>query len=220
MLPWGIITGVTTNRKIFLAEKGCNFRERVEEILSLVDGPVSIELTKTDRSDKELIEEAIECSNWNSNKIVIKVPMFGDGRGLRIVSQLRKANVNTNMTALITTSQVILAARAGTTYASVFFNRILDSDEDAERVIRESRAVLDRMNTSTRIIVGSIRKPEDVARAAIAGAHIVTIPYKILAKMPFHPKTEETIKEFEFAWREFMRVKHCVPDFSADCPSN
>jgi transaldolase len=203
ILPWGIISGVTTNQKIFLAEKGCNFKDRVMEILSLVDGPVSVELTKTSGSDEELINEAVEYSSWNRKNVTVKVPMFGDGRGLKIVTELKKRNVKTNMTALISANQVMLAAKAGATFASIFFNRVRDAGEDAEQVVRESRSLLDSMSSQTRIIAGSIRKPKDVNEAAVAGAHIVTIPYKILIQMPYHPKTEETIKEFDRAWLEF-----------------
>ena len=78
-----------------------------------------------------------------------------------------------------------------------------DAGEDAEQVVRESRALLDSMRSPTKIIVGSIRKPEDGARAAVAGAHVVTIPYKILIQMPYHKKTGETIAEFDRAWQEF-----------------
>jgi len=206
-LKLGVISGVTTNQKIFLAEKGCNFRKRVQEITSLVNGPVSIELTKTDGTDEDMINEAVEYSKWNPRNIVIKVPMFGDGRGLRIVTQLRKLNVKTNMTALMSINQVLLAAKAGATYVSIFFNRVKDAGEDPERVVRDSRALLDKMDTPSRIIVGSIRKPEDVTQAAIAGAHIITIPYKILIQMPFHKKTEETIAEFDRAWQEFKEAE-------------
>jgi len=198
---------VTTNQKIFLVEKGCNFKERVQEILSLVDGPLSVELTRTDGTDGQMIEEAVEYSSWNRKNITIKVPMFGDGRGLRIISELGRRNVKTNATALVSVNQVMLAAKARATYASIFFNRVKDAGEDAERVVRESRALLDKMDTATRMIVGSIRKPEDVTQAAVAGAHIVTIPYKILIQMPFHKKTEETIAEFDRAWQEFKRVE-------------
>jgi transaldolase len=201
-LPLGIITGVTTNQKIFSAEKGINFKERVEEIVSLVNAPVSVELTKTDGKDEDMVSEAVEYSSWNKN-IVVKVPMFGSGRGLRIIAELRKLNVKTNATALMSTNQVMLASKAGATYVSIFFNRVKDAGEDAERVVRESRSLLEKMDTTSRIIVGSIRKPEDVTQAAIAGAHIVTVPYKILIQMPFHKKTEETIAEFDRAWQEF-----------------
>jgi transaldolase len=207
ILPWGLISGVTTNQKIFLAEKGCNFKDRVQEILSLVNGPLSVELTRTNGTDEELIKEALEYSRWSPKNIAIKVPMFGDGRGLKIISQLRKRRVKTNATALISVNQVMLAAKAGATYASIFFNRVKDAGEDAERAVRESRALLDRMGSPTKIIVGSIRRPEDVAQAAVAGTHVITIPYKILTQMPYHKKTEETIAEFDRAWQEFKQAE-------------
>ncbi len=206
-LPLGIITGITTNQKIFLAEKGVSFRERVFEILSLVDGPLSVELTNTAGSDDDLVEEAKEYSSWNPKNVVIKVPMFGDGRGLRIVNRLGKENIKTNMTCLMSTNQVLLAAKVGATYASVFFNRVRDSGGDPVRVIQESKRIIEEGGFTTRIIVGSLRKPEDVDEAAVAGAHVITIPYKILVQMPYHPKTEDTIKEFDQAWLEFKKAE-------------
>jgi len=214
LLPWGIISGVTTNQKIFLAEKGVSFRNRVLEILSLVDGPLSIELTNTAGSDNDLIEEAKEYATWNPKNVVIKVPMFGDGRGLRIVNTLRKENIKTNMTCLMSTNQVLLAAKVGATYASIFYNRVRDSGADPVEVVQESRRIIEEGDFSTRIIVGSIRKPEDVDEAAVAGAHIITIPYKILVQMPYHPKTEDTIKEFDLAWLEFNRAEALTAEAS------
>ncbi len=204
ILPWGIIKGLTTNQKIFLAEKGCNFKERVKEILELIDGPVSIEVTSNE--EEKIINEAREYAAWGNN-VVIKVPMFGDGSGLRVVSVLEKEGIKTNMTALMCVNQVMLAASAGATYASIFYNRVKDSGEDPKVVVRESRELLDRGNFRTKIIVGSIRKPDDLKEAAVAGTHILTIPYKILMQMPQHPKTEETIKEFDSAWVEFKRAE-------------
>lgn len=205
ILPWGIITGLTTNQKIFLAEKGCNFRQRVQQILSFIEGPVSVEVTSSNLD--ELIREAREFASWDNSKIVIKVPMFGDGQGLHAASLLEKEGIKTNMTALMSARQVFLAAKAGATFASIFFNRVKDYGDDPEEVIAESRSLIDRSSFRTRIIVGSIRKPEDVMQAALAGAHVVTIPYKILKQMPFHPKTEETIAEFDRAWEEFKKAE-------------
>lgn len=206
ILPWGIISGITTNQKIFSVEKGINFEQRVREILSLADVPLSVELTKTDGTDGELVEEARGYASWSRN-IVIKVPMWADGRGLRIVSKLKKLRIKTNVTCLITTNQVLLATSAGGTYASIFYNRVRDAGGDPIRVVQESRRIIDEGRFMTKIIVGSIRKPEDVNEAAVAGAHIVTIPYKILVQMPYHPKTEETIKEFDQAWLEFKKAE-------------
>lgn len=207
ILPWGIISGITTNQKIFLAEKGVNFKDRVHDILSLVDGPLSVELTKTNCSYDELIGEAKEYASWNPKNVVIKVPMYGNGMGMWIVSKLSEENIKTNMTVLVTTNQVMLAAKARATYASIFFNRCKDAGIDPVKVIQDSRRLIDEGELGTKIIVGSIRKPEDVAEAAVAGAHVITIPYKILIQMPYHPKTQETIAEFDKCWAEFKEAE-------------
>jgi transaldolase len=202
-LPWNVISGVTTNQKIFSCEKGVNFKDRVHEILSLVEAPVSIEVTKTGESDEVLVAEAKEYSSWNPKNIVIKVPMWGNGRGLVLASKLHKEKIKTNVTCLMTTNQVVLAALSGATYASVFYCRVRDSGGDPVKVIQDSKRIIEEGGLPTKIIVGSIRKPEDVAEAAAAGAHIITITPKVLLQMPFHQKTEDTIKEFDQAWLEF-----------------
>ncbi len=207
VLPFGIISGITTNQKIFLAEKGANFKQRVTDILNLVDGPLSVELTKTGCSYDELIDEAREYSSWNPKNIVIKVPMYGNGMGLWIVSKLAEERIKTNMTALVNTNQVLLSAKAGATYASIFYNRAKDAGIDPVKVIKESKSLIAEGGLKTKIIVGSIRKPEDVTEAAVAGAHIITIPYKILFQMVHHPKTVETIEEFDRCWAEFKQAE-------------
>ncbi len=205
ILPWGVISGVTTNQKIFSNEKGIDFKTRVHEILSLIDAPLSIELTKTNDTDTALIQEAKEYSNWNPKNIVIKIPMFANGRGLTLANKLHQENIKTNVTCLITTNQVLLAALTGATYASVFFCRVRDSGGDPIKVIAESKRILQESKLPTKIIAGSIRTPDDVTQAAAAGAHIITITPKVLKQMPFHQKTEDTIKEFDQAWLEFQK---------------
>jgi len=211
VLPWGIASGVTTNQKIFLTScKGVDFKQRIMEILSLVDGPLSVELTKTSESDLELIEEAKEYADWSKN-IVVKIPMWSDGRGLRVINRLEKMGIKTNATCLMTANQLLLASKAGATYVSLFFNRIKDAGEDPVQVIKDSRQILDLDGSKSRIIVGSIRKPQDLSQAAAAGAHILTIPHKILLQMPFHIKTEETIREFDQAWLEYKKTQPAEP---------
>ena len=202
-LPWGVITGATTNQKIFSCEKGINFKDRVKEILSVIDAPLSIEVTKTNESDEALIAEAKEYSSWSPKNIVIKIPMFGDGRGLVLASKLHKEKIKTNVTCLITTNQVVLAALSGATYASIFYCRVKDAGGDPVKVIQDSKRIIAESGLKTKIIVGSIRKPEDVAEAAAAGAPIITITPKVLLQMPFSQKTEDTITEFDQAWLEF-----------------
>jgi transaldolase len=175
----------------------------VKEILSVIHAPLSIELTKTGESDEALVAEAKKYSSWDPEHVVIKVPMFGSGRGLVLASELHRAKIKTNVTCLITTNQVLLAALAGATYASVFFCRVRDAGGDPVKVIQDSKRIIEESSLKTKIIAGSIRSPDDVAQAAVAGAHVITITPKVLSLMPFSQKTEDTIREFDQAWLEF-----------------
>jgi transaldolase len=198
---WGIIDGVTTNQKIFLAEGGVDFRKRVLDICSIVDGPISVETTKN--SVGELLDEAREYASWHKN-IVIKVAMFGSGDGLRVVNQLTKEGIRTNMTVMMTFNQLVLATKAGATYVSLFYNRSKEAGENPDQIIRDYASFAKEGGYSSKLIVGSIRTPLDVSSAIAAGAHIMTIPTKILKAMPFSKRTEETIQEFDRAWVDFL----------------
>ncbi len=197
---WGVVDGVTTNQKIFSLEKGVNFEDRVRDICRLVSGPVSIETTG--RTVDELLEEGRYFSKLAPN-IVVKVAMYKDGTGLKVVSRLHDEGIRTNMTVLMTTNQAALAAKAGADYVSIFYRRVTDSGGDPVKVIRETRELLDTGKHHSEIIVGSIREPIDVSNALVAGGHIVTVPPKIFDLMPFHQKSEETIEEFDRAWQQF-----------------
>jgi transaldolase len=202
---WGIIDGLTTNQKIFLREKGVNFQQRVRELLCLVDGPVSVEVTSGD--PEGFLAEAREYASWGKN-VVIKVPMLADGSGLKTITALDREGIKTNATIMMSWSQVFLAVKAGACYASLFYRRIMDCGEDADRTTAKARDLIDKLGSETKLIVGSIREPEDVLRAAVAGAHIVTVPPDILQQMAYHQGTEETAKEFDLAWHEFNGGEH------------
>jgi transaldolase len=120
---------------------------------------------------------------------------------------LKRKKIKTNMTCLITPNQVLLAVLAGATYVSIFFNRVRDAGLDAFKTVLDSKRIIADCGSSAELIVGSIRKPEDVYEIATASPHIITIPYKILVQMPFHQKTEDTIKEFDQAWQEFKKCE-------------
>jgi transaldolase len=205
ILPWGVVTGLTTNQKIFLQEGGVDFKQRALELMSLVNGPVSLELTSSKPS--EMIREANEYYSWDKKHVVIKVAMRGDGSGLEVINELRSQGIPVNATVMMTPAQAVLAAKAGAHYTSLFYNRIKDSGEDPIMAVRRTREIFDRTGIKAKIIVGSIRHPNDVMDAASAGAHILTVPYKIMVQLPFHAKTEETIQEFDKAWQEFMSLK-------------
>ena len=220
-MTWGIIRGVTTNQKIWLKEKGkvdkVGFDLRLKQILKEMKGyPVSIELTRTsDRyGDKVLVEEAKEYTDLGDN-VVIKVPMWATGRGLRVGKLLLEEKVPVNMTCCISTQQAILACELGVKYVSFFYNRIIDhlkskkftKDEAVEQAcitFIETREFIDIQGFNTKIIAGSIRRVEDIPDVLCNGAHIATVTPKIMKKLPFHPKTEETIKEFDQAWKKFQ----------------
>ena len=204
ILEWGIIKGITTNQKIFLKEKGCNFEEQSKKILRMVEPyPVSLE---GPNNLNELIEEARKYSKWGKN-VVIKVPMLADGSGLKAVKILESKGIKTNVTAMMSVNQAFLAISAGASYASLFFNRIRDSGSDPVDVVKKSRAIIDVGSSKTKLIVGSIRNPSDVIEIASANPHIITIPYKILKQMPYHERTVSTLEEFERAWEEFKRAE-------------
>lgn len=206
-LSRGIGDGVTTNQKIFLSEGTVNFKQRVVEICNMKRAwPVSVETTTKDFD--ELVAEAQEYSGWHRN-VVVKVAMDKDGLGLKVVKRLHDEGIRTNMTVMVTFNQLYLAAKAGATYVSLFFNRARDAGMDPVKTIHEIMPFLEKSSES-KLIVGSIRKPEDVEEIVSAGAHIATITPKVLQAMPFHPKTEETIKEFDDAWKEFVAKNNLV----------
>jgi len=204
ILEWGIMKGVTTNQKIFLKEKGCNFEEQSKKILKLVD-PYPVSLEGPNQLD-ELLETAKEYSKWGKN-VVIKVPMLPDGSGLKAVKILESEGIKTNVTAMMSANQAFLATTAGATYASLFFNRIKDLGDDPVQTVKQSRAIIDEGGYKTKLIVGSIRSPDDVIDIVSANPHVITIPYKILKEMPYHERTVSTLDEFEKAWVEFKKAE-------------
>jgi len=204
ILEWGIIKGVTTNQKIFLNEKGVNFEEQSKKILKMVEPrPVSLE---GPNALEELLVTARQYSKWGKN-VVIKVPMLADGTGLTAVKVLESEGIKTNVTAMMTVNQAMLAITAGASYASLFYNRIRDSGRDPVEVVKQSRAIIDNGGYKTKLIVGSIRNPSDVEEIASANPHIITIPYKILKQMPYHERTVSTLEEFDKAWEEFKSAE-------------
>ncbi len=191
---WGVIQGVTTNPKIFSSED-VDLKTRVEEILAVVPGPLSVEVTTNDLD--EMVVEAQRFASW-SQHIVVKVPM--SPAGLRAVQILKQKNIKTNVTAVMTVNQAMLAALAGATYTSIFFARINDIGYDAREVVRQASTLFKQSGFTTQIIVGSIRVMTQINEAALAGADVITVPYKFFNQLATHPQTEKTIQEFLDAW--------------------
>jgi transaldolase len=198
LFGWGVLSGVTTNPLIISKERpDADLAEVVREVLAVSWGDVSVELTT--ETEKEMIEESAKYHAWDPQRITIKVPM--SETGLRVLHQLSKKGVKTNVTCLMSMNQAYLAALAGATYVSIFSGRVRDMGYDVTPVIASTREILDRENLPSKIIVGSMRHMMDVNEALEAGAHVPTITPPILRKMVWHPRTIETINEFNTAWK-------------------
>jgi transaldolase len=198
LFAWGCISGVTTNPLIIAKEQpNAGLGQVIRDVLKASWGDVSVELTT--ETEKEMLTEAAEYHAWDKERITIKVP-FSE-IGLRVLHQLAKNGVKTNVTCLMAMNQAYLAALSGATYVSIFSGRVRDMGYDVRPVIEGTRNVLDREGLKSKIIVGSMRHMMDVNEALEAGAHVPTITPPILRKMVWHPRTIETIHEFNTAWK-------------------
>lgn len=190
----GVISGVTTNPSL-IAKEGRNFQEVVNEICSIVDGPVSAEVISLE-ADK-MVEEALELAKIHPN-VVIKLPMTAEG--LSATKALKEKNIKTNVTLVFSANQALLAALAGATYVSPFVGRLDDIGQNGMDLIREIVQIYEIHDFDTQIIAASIRHPIHVTDAASAGAHIATIPYKIIMQMTKHALTDLGIEKFLSDW--------------------
>lgn len=190
----GVICGVTTNPSL-IAKEGKVFKDVVTEITSIVDGPISAEVISLE-ADK-MVEEALELAKIHKN-IVIKIPMTAEG--LKAVKILSAKGIRTNVTLIFSPSQALLAARAGASYVSPFVGRLNDISSEGKRLVETIAEMFDIHAIDTEIIAASIRSPEDVIDAALAGAHIATVPYKIICQMISHPLTDAGIERFLKDW--------------------
>ncbi len=191
---WGVVCGVTTNPSL-IAREGRDFKEVVTEITSIVDGPISAEVISL-KADG-MVSEALELSKIHPN-IVIKIPMTKEG--LKAVKQLSAKGIKTNVTLIFSPAQALLAAKAGASYVSPFVGRLNDIASCGNNLISEIAEMFDLHAIDTEIIAASIRSPQDAVDAALAGAHIATIPYKVLEQMLHHPLTDAGIERFLKDW--------------------
>ncbi len=198
LFSWGVLCGVTTNPLIISKEApDADLGERIRDVLKASWGDVSVELTT--ETEAEMLAEAAGYHAWDPDRITIKVP-FSE-TGLKVLHQLVKKKVKTNVTCLMATNQAYLAALCGATYVSIFSGRVRDMGYDVRPVIENTRKLIDREGLVSKIIVGSIRHMMDVNEALESGAHIPTVTPPVLRKMLWNPRTDETIQEFNTAWR-------------------
>ena len=187
---WGILDGVTTNPSL-IAKEGRDLKEVIEEICSIVDGPISAEVMSLE--SKKMVEEARELVKLHKN-IVIKIPMCEEG--LKAVAILSKEGIRTNVTLIFSAQQALLAAKAGASFVSPFLGRLDDIGNEGLTVISDIAEVFDIYGIETEIISASVRHPIHVLECAKAGSDIATIPYKVLIQMLKHPLTDIGIEKF------------------------
>lgn len=190
----GILAGVTTNPSL-VAKEGVDFHSRLKEITSLVDGSVSAEVVALDAEG--MIEEGLELSKIAPN-ITVKVPMTLEG--LKAVKAFSDKGIKTNVTLVFSGVQALLAARAGATYVSPFLGRLDDIGQDGLHLIDEISDIFTVHGIPTEIIAASIRHPIHVSEAARRGAHIATLPSKVIGQLVKHPLTDKGIEQFLADW--------------------
>jgi len=193
---WGVIDGVTTNPSL-VAKEGREFTELIREVISIIDGPISVEVISTDVEG--MIKEAVELSEWSSN-IVVKIPMIPEG--LKAVKVLGAKKIKTNVTLVFSVNQALLAAKAGATYVSTFVGRLDDIGHEGMQIVREMVEIFNIYDFSTEVIAASIRHPLHVIEAAKAGAHVATVPFTVIEKMFKHPLTDVGLKRFLEDWKK------------------
>ncbi|TCP69488.1 fructose-6-phosphate aldolase [Baia soyae] len=191
----GLLSGVTTNPSL-IASSGRVFEEVLAEITSFVEGPVSGEVMSPNHEG--MIEEGERLAKIAPN-LNVKLPMTLEG--LKAVSHFAKKGIQTNVTLIFSANQALMAARAGATFVSPFLGRLDDISYDGVELIQQIRDIFDTHGLDTQIIAASVRHPIHVTQAALAGADIATLPYKILTQMVNHPLTTQGIAKFEADWK-------------------
>lgn len=192
---WGVLDGVTTNPTLF-AKVGGSYDDVLREICDITPGPVSAEVVAEDVDG--MVREGSHFAALASN-IVVKVPMSEEG--LEAIARLAKEGIPTNCTLIFSANQGLLAAKAGASLLSPFVGRLDDMNANGMQVIRELTDIVKLHSLEAEVLVASIRHPRHVTEAAIAGAHIATVPLKVLRQMIHHPLTDSGISQFRQDWQ-------------------
>ena len=192
----GILDGVTTNPSL-VYKAGKDFRKLLDEILEIVDGPVSAEVIATDYDG--ILKEAREYASIHKN-IVVKVPLIKEG--LKAVKTLSDENINTNVTLCFSPTQALLAAKAGATYISPFVGRLDDISINGMELIEQIVQIYRNYGYDTQVLVASVRHPLHVVEAALIGADVCTIPFAVINKLFNHPLTDSGLDKFLSDWKK------------------
>ena len=188
---FGVISGVTTNPSLLAKEGGVSYRQRIQEIASVIDGPISAECVS--RKADDLLVEARELASWHPN-VVVKIPI--DSEGLEAIHRCSAEGIRINVTLIFTPNQALLAALAGAAFLSPFVGRLDDVSYDGMELVHQCVQLVETHNLPARVLAASLRHPLHVTQAALAGAHIGTIPPSLIPQMLKHPLTDIGIDRF------------------------
>ncbi|MDL1973366.1 MAG: fructose-6-phosphate aldolase [Deltaproteobacteria bacterium] len=192
----GVIDGVTTNPSL-IAKEGRDFKEVINEICEIIDGPISAEAVSLDAEG--MVAEGRELSKIHEN-IVIKIPMTTEG--IKATRKLSGEGIKTNVTLVFSPLQALMAAKAGATYVSPFVGRLDDVAHDGMGLVDKIIQIYENYGFTTEIIVASIRNPIHVLDAALMGADIATIPFKVITQIAEHPLTDRGLEKFLDDWKK------------------
>ena len=187
----GIVDGVTTNPSLIAKEKGVDYSQRIKEITELVTGPVSAEVISTDYEG--MLKEAEKYNSIASN-VYVKLPCTSEG--IKALKTLKTKGIKVNMTLVFTASQALICAKNGADLISPFIGRLDDISRDGLNLINELTLIWAQYNFSSKILVASIRSPQQVVESAKMGAHVATIPPKLIDKLLHHPLTDSGLEKF------------------------
>ncbi len=193
---WGIVDGVTTNPSL-IAKEGVSLEDRIKEILQVVDGPISSEVTAMDADG--MVEEGKRFAKWHKN-IFVKLPTTPEG--LQACKRLKAEGAKVNMTLVFSASQAVMCAKAGADFISPFVGRVDDMSQDGMELIREIMSIWNNYDFETEVLVASVRHPRHVVDAMEMGAHIATMPPAIFDKLISHPLTDNGLAKFAADWEK------------------
>jgi transaldolase len=198
---FGILDGVTTNPTL-IAKEGKPFKETIIEICKIVGGPVSTEVIATDV--ETMLKQGRDYATWHEN-VVVKLPTTRDG--IKACKKLSDEGIKVNMTLCFSPSQALLVAKAGATYVSPFVGRLDDISHDGMELVQQIVQIYDNYSYDTLVLAASLRHPLHVVQSALAGAHVGTLPFKVLEQMFHHPLTDQGLAKFLADWKKATEGK-------------
>lgn len=195
----GLLDGVTTNPSL-VSKEGRNFKELLNEIVEIVDGPISAEVVSTDHDG--IVKEAEDLAAIHHN-IVVKVPIIKEG--LKAVKTLTEKDIKTNVTLCFSPTQALMAAKAGASYISPFIGRLDDISHDGMELVSQIVQIYRNYGFQTEVLVASIRHPKHVVEASLIGADVATMPFDVINKLFNHPLTDNGLEKFLNDWKKLNR---------------